>query len=57
MAFFKTKFESHKQEWETPMDLFKRLNCEFHFTLDLAANSTSSGANTFENFFCKRIIE
>lgn len=39
MSFFKTKFESHKQEWETPDDLFNRLNEEFHFDIDLAADS------------------
>ena len=42
MSFFKTKFESHKQEWETPDDLFDRLNQEFHFDIDLAADATNT---------------
>jgi len=42
MAFFKTKFESHKQEWETPIDLFDKLNREFNFTIDLAADATNA---------------
>ena len=31
MAMFKTRFESQKQEWETPLDLFERLDREFGF--------------------------
>ena len=42
MAFFKTKFESHKQEWTTPDDLFGRIHQEFHFTLDLAADACNT---------------
>ena len=42
MAFFSTKFESHKQEWETPRWLFDRLNREFGFTVDLAADATNA---------------
>jgi phage N-6-adenine-methyltransferase len=47
MAFFKTKFESHKQEWATPNDLFLRLNKEFHFTLDLAADATNTKCDRY----------
>lgn len=31
-------FMSQKSDWETPQDLFDRLNDEFHFTLDAAAS-------------------
>ena len=37
MANFKTKFDSHKQDWETPDELFDPLNTEFGFTLDVCA--------------------
>lgn len=29
---------SNTDEWETPQDLFEKLNGEFHFTLDVCAN-------------------
>lgn len=29
-----TLFSSATDEWETPQDVFDRLNAEFHFTLD-----------------------
>lgn len=28
-----------RDDWETPPDLFERLNAEFEFTLDAAANA------------------
>lgn len=31
-------FSSEKEDWETPLDLYKKLNDEFHFTLDPCAN-------------------
>lgn len=37
MAKFKTKFESVRQDWETPKELFEPLNREFGFTLDVCA--------------------
>jgi hypothetical protein len=30
-------FSSKSDEWETPQDLFDKLNEEFHFTLDPCA--------------------
>lgn len=30
-------FQSEKQDWETPQELFEKLNEEFHFTLDVCA--------------------
>lgn len=34
-----TLYRSDSDEWETPDELFDRLNSEFHFTLDACANS------------------
>jgi site-specific DNA-methyltransferase (adenine-specific) len=47
MAFFKGKFESCKQEWVTPDSLFDKLNNEFHFTIDLAADIHNSKCKYF----------
>ena len=38
MAKFTKKFESAKQEWETPDSLFRMLNTRYHFNFDLAAD-------------------
>jgi site-specific DNA-methyltransferase (adenine-specific) len=35
-------YSSKSDEWETPQDLFDKLNDEFHFTLDAAATSKNS---------------
>ena len=34
-------YKSDRDDWETPSDLFKQLNEEFHFTLDLCASETN----------------
>lgn len=47
MASFKGKFESAKQDWETPLDLFNKMNDEFHFTLDAAASDANKKVNKF----------
>lgn len=39
-------FSSSTDEWETPQDIFDRLNEEFHFTIDVCA--------TAENAKCER---
>ena len=39
-------FSSHSNEWETPLDLFRRLDREFHFTLD--------PCSTKDNHKCKK---
>lgn len=31
-------FSSKKMDWETPIDLFTKLDSIFNFTLDVAAN-------------------
>lgn len=48
MAQFKTKFQSRRQDWETPDSIFGPLNEEFGFTLDVCA--------TPENTKCKRFF-
>ena len=42
MAFFKNKFDSIKQDWNTPKSLFDKLNDEFNFKWDLAATKENS---------------
>lgn len=42
MAALRGKFESTKQDWETPAELFKGLDDEFHFTLDAAASAKNT---------------
>jgi len=37
--FDNNRFKSNNQEYETPENLFKVLNNEFHFTLDVCANN------------------
>ena len=47
MSKFHDKFESSRQDWETPQDLFNPLNDEFHFTLDAAASNDSAKVKKF----------
>ena len=42
MPFTTKKFESSTMEWTTPDSLFKPLDDEFHFTLDVAATKENS---------------
>ena len=37
MAKFATKFESKRQDWETPDSIFNPLDAEFGFTIDVCA--------------------
>ena len=39
MAGFKGKFDSNRQDWGTPKELFDVVDAEFHFTLDVAASA------------------
>lgn len=34
-------YMSNRMDWETPADLFSRLDNEFHFTLDAASSETN----------------
>ena len=47
MASFVGKFESTKQEWTTPDELFNPLCLEFNFTLDAAADENNARAKSF----------
>lgn len=47
MADFSQRFESRKQDWTTPRDLFDTLNAEFGFTLDAAASAENALAPIF----------
>ena len=42
MAKLASMFESARQEWETPSELFDPLNAEFKFTLDAAASNDNT---------------
>jgi phage N-6-adenine-methyltransferase len=47
MALFNKKFDSAKQDWTTPQDLWERLHHEFRFTVDLAADATNTKCRRF----------
>ena len=47
MATFTNKFDSIKQKWNTPKELFDRLNKEFNFEYDLAAESDNTLCSEF----------
>lgn len=40
-------FSSQTEDWETPQDLFDRLNEEFQFTLDVCASAENAKLNNF----------
>ena len=47
MANFHTRFKSNTIEWETPDSLYHPLDCEFKFTLDVAATKANAKCNKF----------
>ena len=47
MAGFKGKFDSNRQDWETPKELFDSVDAEFHFTLDAAASESNKKVKKF----------
>jgi phage N-6-adenine-methyltransferase len=47
MAGFNNKFESKKQEWTTPDNLYNKLHAEFKFEWDLAADASNSKCDKF----------
>lgn len=49
MSQFKTKFESKRQDWETPDEIFKPLDDEFQFLLDVCATSENKKCPLFFN--------
>lgn len=40
-------FSSNKTDWETPQDLFDRLNRKYNFTWDLAASDTNAKCSNY----------
>jgi len=52
--FDDNRFSSSNQEYETPDELFNRLNGEFHFTRDVCASLDNAKCNCFwsENDSC-----
>ena len=47
MAILAGKFESNKQDWETPQWLFDLLDAEFLFYIDLAASESNTKCRAF----------
>lgn len=47
MASFTGKFDSVRQDWETPIELFNTVNEEFNFTLDAAASEHNTKCNEY----------
>lgn len=45
--FNKNRFQSKTQTWETPQDLFDRLNDEFHFTCDVCASAANAKCSNY----------
>jgi|SRR5579864_1012023 len=45
-------FKSESCEWETPQDVFDKLNLEFGFKTDVCANIVNTKC---ANYFCKRV--
>lgn len=47
MSNFQGKFSSAKQEWETPLPLYNKLDSLYNFTIDLAADASNHKHNQF----------
>lgn len=47
MANFNNKFDSIRQDWDTPQSLFDKLNQEFKFEWDLAASDKNAKCPKF----------
>ena len=45
--FDRNRFQSKKQEYATPLELFRVLDSEFHFTLDVCADETNKKVGTY----------
>lgn len=43
----KLMFSSKRQDWATPLEFFKKLDKEFHFTLDPCANKHNAKCNKY----------
>ena len=47
MSTFTNKFDSIKQDWETPDNLYLPLHKRYHFNFDLAASPTNTKCDNF----------
>jgi len=47
MGMFNGKFDSHKQDWETPNNLYQIAHARYNFTFDLAANEENTKCDKF----------
>lgn len=47
MSVFSRRFESARQDWETPLEIFSPLHAEFNFTLDAAASDANKKVDRF----------
>lgn len=47
MAINKVLYSSENEVWETPQDLFNKLNDEFHFDIDVCATSENAKCSKF----------
>lgn len=47
MAINKVLYSSENEVWETPQELFNRLNDEFHFDIDVCATSENAKCSKF----------
>jgi phage N-6-adenine-methyltransferase len=45
--FDSNRFQSTNQSWETPDDLFNKINNIFHFTRDICASSENTKCEKF----------
>lgn len=43
----KVLFSSNRDDWETPLDFFEKLNNEFHFVLDAAATAENAKCSSW----------
>ena len=43
----KVLFSSNKEDWETPQDLFNKLDQEFNFTIDVASSEENHKCNKY----------
>ena len=47
MALNRSLFRSDKDTWETPPEIFKRLDAEFHFDIDVCASADNAKCEQF----------
>ena len=50
-------YSSERGDWETPRDLFDRVNAEYHFTLDAAANEVNAKCKNYYSIHENGLIQ